>query len=63
MDVRPGQLIKISAGVETLDNCTHGVIIGEFDNHGHSDDLGRAWRVLCGDRIIILWEHEFEVIE
>jgi hypothetical protein len=65
--MRPGQLIKVLKPKETtLNHCEYGILLSEEiqdavimkDPRSH-----RVWRVLCGDRITILFEHEFEVIE
>ena len=58
--MKPGQLVKIKEPLETtLGYCDHGVILSEFKLR--RDEI--AWRILCGDRTVILMEHEFEVIE
>ena len=65
--MRPGQLVKVIRPKETtLNHCEHGVLLSEeMQDPAFSKDprWRRAWRVLCGDRIAILLEHEFEVIE
>jgi len=58
--MKPGQLVRIRDPLETtMGLCDHGVILSEFNLR--SDE--HAWRILCGDRTVILMEHEFEVIE
>ena len=58
---RPGALVKLLDPQElALDNCTHGIILGVF-NATHFSAV--AYRILCGDRILILDEYEFEVVE
>ena len=61
MDVKIGQLVKIKEPLETtLGLCDRGVILSEFRG-GFTDDEP-AWRILCGDRTVILLKHEFEII-
>ena len=61
MDVKTGQLVKIKEPLETtLGLCDHGVILSEFIYRGQDSP---AWRILCGDRTVILMKHEFEVIK
>ena len=58
--MKSGQLVKIKEPLETtLGICEYGIILSKFE---HRDDEP-AWRVLCGDRTVILLEHEFEVIQ
>ena len=63
LNIKPGVLVEIDEEVETLGHCTHGVVIGRFE-YLESDRQGdNIWRILCGNRIIILWEREFRVVE
>ncbi len=67
-EIKPGTLIRVLDPEEnSLGNCEYGVVIGK-----HSDpepEIGPphdsfCWRVLCGDRVLILMEDlEFEVVE
>ena len=65
--MRPGHLVKIlKPGETTLDHCVHGVLLREEEQDSviiRDPRFRRLWRVLCGDRIAILFEHEFEVVE
>tara|TARA_R110000824_G_C15121030_1_gene668093 strand:+ start:1026 stop:1211 length:186 start_codon:yes stop_codon:yes gene_type:complete len=61
MDTRPGQLVRIKEPLETtLGLCDYGVILSEYIYQRQDPP---AWRILCGDRTVILMEHEFEVIK
>ena len=65
--MRPGQLGRvIKPGETTLNHCEHGVLLSEEKQDAvltKDPRFRRLWRVLCGDRIAILFEHEFDVIE
>ena len=59
--IKPGMLIKVLNPDEvTLGNCSYSIIIRELESN---DSTERAWHVLCGDRMAILFEHEFKVIK
>lgn len=62
-----GTLVKLCDPYElALDNCTHGIILGIHCEADPDDPLfpnAAAYRVLCGDRTLILSEHEFEVVK
>jgi hypothetical protein len=63
LDIKPGVLVELDEEVETLGHCTHGVVLGRFDDLESDRNQDRIWRVLCGGRIVILWEREFKVVE
>lgn len=67
-DIKPGILVRVLEPEEnSLGNCEYGVVIAKHIDPGpdvepfHSSS---CWRVLCGDRVLILEEGlEFEVVE
>ena len=65
--LKPGTLVKLCDPQElALDNCTHGLILSlhcEADPNDPVFPNQAAYRILCGDRTIILAEHEFEVVK
>ena len=62
-----GTLIKLCDPQElALDNCTYGLILSLHCEADPDDPVYpnlAAYRVLCGDRTVILSEHEFEVVK
>ena len=65
--LKPGTLVKLCDPQElALDNCTHGIILSlhcEADPNDPVFPNQAAYRILCGDRTLILVEHEFEVVK
>ena len=65
--LKPGTLVKLCDPQElALDNCTHGVILAlhcEADPNDPVFPNQASYRILCGDRTLILVEHEFEVVK
>ncbi len=65
--LKPGTLVKLCDPQElALDNCTHGLILALHCEADPSDPVfpnQAAYRVLCGNRMLILVENEFEVVE
>ena len=65
--MRPGQLVKVIKPKETtLNHCEYGILLLEEIQDAvimKDPERRRTWRVLCGDRIAILFEYEFEVVE
>tara|TARA_R100000664_G_C2714161_1_gene109905 strand:+ start:529 stop:741 length:213 start_codon:yes stop_codon:yes gene_type:complete len=64
-EIKPGTLIRVLDPEEnSLGNCEYGVVIGKHsDPEAHLHE-SFCWRVLCGDRVLILMEDlEFEVVE
>jgi hypothetical protein len=61
-----GTLVKLCDPYElALDNCTYGLILSLHCEADPNDPVfpdQATYRVLCGDRTIILTEYEFEVI-
>lgn len=64
--LKPGTLVRLCDPQElALDNCTYGLILSLHCEADPNDPVfpdQAAYRVLCGDRTIILTEYEFEVI-
>ncbi len=65
--LKPGTLVKLCDPHElALDNCTHGLILSlhcEADPNDPVFPNQAAYRILCGDRTVILVEYEFEVVK
>ena len=64
--LKPGTLVKLLDPHElALDNCTYGIILSLHCGPDPTDPIfptQAAYRILCGDRTLILIENEFEVV-
>ena len=62
-----GTLVKLCDPEElALGNCTHGLIIGIHSERDPEEVAlwpGDVYRVLCDNRILLLDDSEFEVVE
>jgi hypothetical protein len=64
--LKPGTLVKLLDPYKlALDSCTYAIILSLHCAPDPTDKIFpnlAAYRVLCGDKTVILVEHEFEVI-
>lgn len=63
--MKVGDLVKIlEPDAVALGNCTYGILLEQWESPRYfAPSNSKTWRILCGDRTLILLEEEFEVVK